>query len=265
MSSLFAGNYKTVFHGAWIEFEELRQYTFWEDVRNIDWLVSAKIWDTFVKKYEEERELEVLFILDIWETMFFGSEKKLKIDTLGEIFNILAFSCIKNNDKIWAIFFKNKIIKRFESKKWLSNLLSMVKYLASLKDLNNITSSNLDSTLEKLYLEKKKNSLIFILSDFTSELNSVYFKALAIKNDVIFINIFDIFEDNLSLSWIHNFSWNFSINLQNESKIEKYKALRKEKKAAFRKKILNYGWDYIEINNHSDIFSVLYKFFKSRQ
>ncbi|MDD2487105.1 MAG: DUF58 domain-containing protein [Candidatus Gracilibacteria bacterium] len=265
VSSLFAGNYKTVFHGAGIEFNELKQYGFGEDVKNIDWLTSAKTGNTFVKKYVEERELETLFLFDVGESMYFASGEKTKIDTAIEIFSILAFSSLKNNDKIGSVFFKDQILKEFESRKGISNLLMMINYLNETSEINKIGSSSLDDVLEKLYIKKKKNSLIFILSDFTGDFNCKFLKALAIKNDIVFINIFDEFEDNLNLEGIHSFSGNNIVNLGNSRKIEEYRILRKNKKEEFRKRIIRFGGDHFEINEKSQVFSVLYKFFKSRQ
>ncbi len=265
VSSLFSWNYKTIFHWSWIEFEELKQYSFWEEVRNIDWLTSAKTWKTFIKRFQEERELEVLFLVDIWESMFFWSWDKIKMDIVFELFNILSFSSLKNNDKIWAIFFENEIKKEFQSKKWLSNLLNIGKYLVDIKQNEVLSWSNIDAILNKLYLKKKKNSLIFILTDYIWNLNKVHFKALSVKNDLVYINVFDEFEENLTLRWIFNFTWNANINLNDINKSKQYFESRKEIKAKFKHEVLNNSWDYMEISNRSNVYAVLYDFFKLRK
>ncbi|MDD4530991.1 MAG: DUF58 domain-containing protein, partial [Candidatus Gracilibacteria bacterium] len=110
VAGLFVGNYKTKFHGSGIEFKDLKEYSFGDEIRSIDWLSSAKTGKMLTKKYEEEREITTIFALDIGENMLFGIDKP-KIDTLLETFLILGFSSLKNNDKIGAYFFGDKIKK----------------------------------------------------------------------------------------------------------------------------------------------------------
>ncbi len=270
VTSLFAGNYKTSFHWTWIEFEDLREYNLWDDIKYIDWSTSAKTWKTFIKKYQEERELCTIFVCDIWWNMQFWTQNKniSKLDTLLEIFYLLWLSSFKNNDKIWAYLFDSKIQLKIPPKKWQTNLWLIINKIIEYKKNNNINISNLNILLKELYTKEIKNNLIFILTDEYKNLNDKYFKALAIKNDIIFINIFDDFENNLNINWIFNFT-NISIynniQIQNKWKKEKYILERKKQKDLFKKKIVNLWWNYLEITNSTNIYQVFYKFFKLRQ
>jgi len=268
VTSLFAGNYRTSFHGSGIEFEELREYSFWDDVKNIDWLTSAKIWKPFIRKYQEERELSTLFICDIWSNMQFWIWEKTKLDTLLEAFYILGFSSLKNNDKIWAYFFDSNVEFNIHTKKWQSNVWLIIDKILYYTKTNNPSSSDINIVLKELYNKKIKNNLLFIFSDEYENLDEKYFKALAIKNDIVFINIFDDFENNLDNTWIYNLIWKNSsvyIDIKDDKKKKEYIDKRNEKKLLFKKKILNLGWSYLEITNSTNIYQTLYKFFKLRQ
>ncbi|MCK9272290.1 DUF58 domain-containing protein [Candidatus Gracilibacteria bacterium] len=268
VSSLFAGNYKTNFLGAGMEFDELRQYSFGDDVKNIDWLASAKNSKVFVKKYIEEREIELLFIIDTGTSMYFGFENKTKLEIAKEIFEILALSGIKNQNKIGVIFYNNKEIIDLKSKKTLQNFFLIKRKFDEIISKDSLATSNINKVLENLFKKQKRNSIIFIMSDYLDEINEIYFKALSNKNDLIFINTFDDFENNLDGKGFYNLvgnQKNIEINIENKDKKEKYINLRNEKISKFKKKIFSLGGSYLKTSNIDDIFSVLYKFFKLRK
>lgn len=268
VSSLFSGNYKTNFLGSWMEFDELRQYSFGDDVKNIDWLASAKNSKVFVKKYIEERETEVLFIVDIGTSMYFGFQDKTKLEIAKEIFYILGLSWVKNWDKVGIIFYNNKEIIELKSKKTMQNFFAITKKFDEIISIDSLTNSNINKILEQLFKKQKRNSIIFILSDYLDEINDIYFKALSTKNDIIFINTFDDFENNLWNNWFYNLVWaqkNIEINLQDKEKTTKYITLRNEKITKFKKAIFSLGWSYLNISNTWDVFTTLYKFFKTRK
>ena len=268
VSSLFSGNYKTNFLGSWMEFDELRQYSFGDDVKNIDWLATAKNSKVFVKKYIEEREIEVLFIVDTGTSMYFGFQDKTKLEIAKEIFYILGLSWVKNWDKVGIIFYNDKEIIELKSKKTMQNFFVMTKKFDEIIWTDSLANSNINKILEQLFKKQKRNSIIFILSDYLDEINDIYFKALSTKNDLIFINTFDDFENNLWNKWYFNLVWaqkNIEINLQNKDKTTKYITLRNEKITKFKKNIFAYWWSYLNISNVWDVFTALYKFFKTRK
>lgn len=268
VSSLFSGNYKTNFLGSWMEFDELRQYSFGDDVKNIDWLASAKNSKVFVKKYIEEREIEVLFIVDAGTSMYFGFQDKTKLEIAKEIFYILGLSWVKNWDKVGIIFYNDKEIIELKSKKTMQNFFVMTKKFDEIIWADSLINSNINKILEQLFKKQKRNSIIFIMSDYLDEINDIYFKALSTKNDLIFINTFDDFENNLWNKWYFNLVWsqkNLEVDLQDKDKTTKYITLRNEKITKFKKAIFSLGWSYLSISNTWDVFTTLYKFFKTRK
>ena len=266
VAGLFVGNYKTKFHGSGIEFKDLKEYSFWDEIRSIDWLSSAKTGKMLTKKYEEEREITAIFGLDIWENMLFGIDKP-KIDTLLETFLILGFSSLKNNDKIWAYFFGNKIVKKMPERKWKDNLWHIIWKIIENKELakNTNGNSNVNVLLEELFKKRTKNSFIFILSDEFENINEKYVKILATKNNFVYINIFDEFENTLWKNWVYNFVWwndKNLVNIKDWKRKTAYINQRKENLEKFKKMIFASSWKYLELTDKTNIYKELFMFFK---
>ena len=265
--NLFMWNFKTSFKWRWLEFSDFRNYDVWDDVKRIDWLVSAREWKTLVKRYEEDRELDILFVLDIWKSMEFWILKP-KIETLKEVFYILWLSWVEDQSKIWALLLFDNSSKYFNFKKWKNNLINIFneleKNFGETKVLNN-TSNILD--LSQLLNLKTKNSLIFVLTD-KIEIEEKSFKVISYKNDLVYINIFDDFENSLRwndwiiwLTWIKN---NFFIDTDNEKKVIEYVNFRKNKLDKFKKNIYKFWADYLKIDNLSNVFKSLLLLMKRR-
>ena len=119
--------YKTTFHWKWMEYAEHRQYIFWDSTKDIDWKISARTWDIYVKKYEEERDLSVLFLLDVSQTMNFWSWEKTKKDLQQEVFYSLAFSALQNNDSISALIYDENVLDFIPSSKSFSNIFRILE------------------------------------------------------------------------------------------------------------------------------------------
>ena len=117
VSSLFAGNYRTSFRGSGIEFSDIREYAPGDDTSDIDWKTTARTGKVFIKKYEEDRERKVLFLLDVGASMRFGMGKHTKFDTLAEVFSILSFSSVQNGDPIGAWYFADRVLEALEVRK----------------------------------------------------------------------------------------------------------------------------------------------------
>lgn len=266
VDSLFVWNYKTAFKWRWLEFSDFRQYDFWDDAKYIDFVASKREWKLLIKRYEEERELNVFFLLDLSESMKFAYDKKSKIDTLIEIFYILSFSAITNNDKIWALIFNEKWFILVSPKKWKNNLMKIIHIIQnnSIKEIKDFNVNKLFSFFNSL---KIKNSLVFLLTDKTDEVDEKNLKIQSFRNDFVYINIFDYVENNLfSNDIIKLWFWRkvFFINWGNNKKIEEYKSLRKEKLKNFKNKLSKYKIDYLFFDDKTNIFKELLKFFKSR-
>ena len=194
---IFAGEYHSAFKGRGMTFSEVREYQYGDDIRNIDWNVTARYNTPFVKIFEEERELTVMLLIDVSNSRFFGSTHQLKMDLMTEIGAVLSFSAIQNNDKIGVIFFSDKIEKFIPPQKGKKHILRIIRELIEFKPSSNKT--NIAEALKFLTNGIKKRSTAFILSDFIdfNEGDSTqpnYLEAMRIagnKHDVVAIRVFD--------------------------------------------------------------------------
>jgi len=258
------GAYKSLFHGTWIEFAEHREYLPWDSIKFIDWKTSAKTGKLQIKKYEEERNIKILFIIDLNETYLQFKNKK---ELLEEVFYTLAVSAINNNDNIsvlinikwkngkvinlpysyqmWNIFQTIDILENYNEKQKISDLEELVKFV----------SWNPEIT----------NNLVFVLTDNDKIKNTKNWKLLWLKNEVIYINIYDYFENNLAnLSGDINLSnWKtfLDVFLKNENKIEKYKKIRQKKLEDLKQELLKSNIWYLYLDSSYDVYKWLYKFF----
>jgi uncharacterized protein (DUF58 family) len=183
VNQVFSGEYHSVFKGRGMEFSEVREYQFGDEIRTIDWNVTARLDHPYVKVFEEERELTVILLVDMSGSQFFGSQTSLKRDIAAELSAILAFSAMKNNDKVGAILFTDQIEKFIPPRKGRSHALRIVRELLSFEPRRKTTS--LSTVLEYLNHIQKKRSIVFLISDF---MDSGYDSALRIvgkRHDLI--------------------------------------------------------------------------------
>jgi len=195
VNQVFSGEYHSVFKGRGMAFSEVREYQLGDDVRSIDWNVTARFDHPFVKVFEEERELTVMLLVDMSGSQFFGSQAQLKRDIAVELSAILAFSAMKNNDKVGAMLFSDQIEKFIPPRKGRSHALRIVRELISFEPQRSQTS--LRTALEYLNHVLKKRSIVFLISDF---MDSKYETALRIagkRHDLIGIILLDPREHEL--------------------------------------------------------------------
>ena len=186
---IFSGEYHSAFKGRGMSFSEVRDYQYGDDVRNIDWNVTARTGGPHVKIFEEERELTVMLMIDVSASSFFGTVSRFKNDIATEMAAVLAFSAITNNDKVGAILFSDRIEKYLPPKKGKQNILRIIRELINLT--MGQRNTNLSEALIYLNNIQKKRSITFILSDFMTE---DYDQALTIaskKHDIIGVHIHD--------------------------------------------------------------------------
>ncbi len=189
--NIFAGEYHSAFKGRGMAFAEVREYQFGDDIRNIDWNVTARYSHPYIKVFEEERELTVMLLIDVSGSREFGSSKKLKKNIITEIAAILAFSAIQNNDKTGVIFFSDKIEKFIPPKKGKSHILRIIRELIEFTPENRGT--NIPEALRYFTNAIKKKCTAFVISDFLDESSDLE-KALSVannKHDVVAIRIYD--------------------------------------------------------------------------
>jgi uncharacterized protein (DUF58 family) len=188
--NIFAGQYHSAFIGRGMSFSEVREYQYGDDVRDIDWNVTARFHKPFVKVYEEERELTVMLLVDVSESLAFGTIKQTKRDMLTEIAATLAFAAIQNNDKIGVIFFSDRIEKFIPPQKGRKHILYIIRELLGFVPESSRTDVKVP--LEFLTNAIKKRCTAFLLSDFIAPAD--YKNALTIanrKHDVVAIQVYD--------------------------------------------------------------------------
>ncbi len=189
-SNIFAGQYHSAFKGRGMAFSEVREYQYGDDIRDIDWNVTARFSKPYIKVFEEERELTVMLLVDVSSSLEFGTIKQMKKDMITEIAATLAFSAIQNNDKIGVIFFSDKIEKFIPPKKGRKHILYIIRELIDFKPESNRT--NIKQAIEYLTNVIKKKCTSFMISDFIDQPN--FRNALTIanrKHDIIAIQVYD--------------------------------------------------------------------------
>lgn len=267
VNNFFGGEYHSVFKGRGMTFSEVREYQPGDDIRLIDWNVTARSGNPFIKVFEEERELTVFLIVDISASGIFGSGSHLKKNIGAEIASVLGFSAIKNNDKVGLILFSNEVVKYVPPKKGKSHVLRVIRELLYTKPTENGTS--IKNALEFFMKVSKRRCVVFLLSDF---LDKEYWDSIRIvnrKHDLIGIKIYDPFEVNLpdigmikvedpetgSMFWIDT-SYVPDLQKMNNENIRSLVALEKES--------AKIGLDFISISTAEDYVDPLMKFFKRR-
>ena len=186
---IFAGEYHSAFKGRGMSFSEVREYNFGDDVRSIDWNVTARFNHPFVKVFEEERELTVMLLVDMSESSSFGTKKQDKRDLITELCAVLAFSAIKNNDKVGVIFFSDGMEKYIPPKKGKSHILFIIRELLSFTPKRKGT--NIKETLRFFNNATKKRSIVFMLSDFLSGNYQEALNIAAKRHDVVGVQVYD--------------------------------------------------------------------------
>ncbi len=186
---LFTGEYHSAFKGKGMSFREVKEYYAGDDVRFIDWNVSARFGNTFTKVFEEERELTVMLLIDTSASNLFGTVAMQKKDLIVEIAAVLTFSAISNNDKVGVIFFSDKIDKYIPPKKTRQHALFIVRELLTIEATKKGT--NLDAAIKYFNTAVKQKSISFILSDFLTTGYDDDLKVIGSKHDVIGIRVYD--------------------------------------------------------------------------
>lgn len=265
---IFAGEYHSAFKGKGMSFSEVREYQPGDDIRTIDWNVTARFNHPYVKIYEEERELTVMLIVDVSGSESFGTQRQLKKDLITELCAVLAFSAIQNNDKIGVIFFSDKIEKFIPPKKGKGHILRIIRELINIKPSH--TKTNIAQALKYFTNVIKKRSIAFIVSDFIDEGFEDALKIANKKHDVVGLRIYDKHENELpdmglvkfkdaetgELKWIDTSRKAVRIN---------YSVNAKKREAALKDIFNKSGIDSAEINTVDSYIRPLMNLFKKRE
>jgi uncharacterized protein (DUF58 family) len=267
--NIFAGEYHSAFKGRGMAFSEVREYQYGDDIRNIDWNVTARYNKPFIKIFEEERELTVVLLIDVSGSRDFGTINQYKKNVITEIAAVLAFSAIQNNDKIGVIFFSDKIEKFIPPKKGLSHILHIIRELIDFEPESRGT--NINQALEYLTNAIKKRCTAFIISDFIDD-NKNLQRALNIANnrhDVVGLRIFDEREVNLPpIGMVKmkdaetgNYVW---VDTSSPSVRGYYTHWWNELNSQLDNAFTKTGVDYVNINTREDYVRSLMTLFKKR-
>jgi uncharacterized protein (DUF58 family) len=186
---IFAGEYHSAFKGRGMAFSEVREYQYGDDVRNIDWNVTARFNHPFIKVFEEERELTAVLLIDVSGSREFGTNERLKKSLIAEVAAVLSFSASKNNDKIGAIFFTDKVEKFIPPKKGRQHILRLIRELIEFEPENRGT--NVAEGLRFLTNAIKKRSIAFLISDFMSPDFEDALKIANRKHDLVALRVYD--------------------------------------------------------------------------
>lgn len=264
---IFSGEYHSAFKGRGMSFSEVRNYTYGDDVRNIDWNVTARTGETSIKVFEEERELTVMLLIDVSASSLFGTSGQFKSELITEIAAVIAFSATTNNDKVGAILFSDKIERYIPPKKGRKTILRIIRDLITHETENRGT--DLKKALEYLNNIQKKRAIVFVLSDF---IDRDYEQALNIasrRHDIVGMHIYDKSEKqlpNVGLLRTKDAETGKEkiIDTSMKSVRESYANWFTEHEEAFKTVFNKSGSDVVSIQTDQDYVKALLKFFKKR-
>ena len=266
--NIFAGEYHSAFKGRGMTFSEVREYQYGDDIRNIDWNVTARHNRPYVKIFEEERELTVMLMIDVSASRNFGTISKLKKNQITEIAAVLAFSAIQNNDKIGVIFFSDKIEKFIPPKKGRTHILHIIRELIDFYPEDKQT--DIEQALEYMTNSIKTRCTCFVISDFIDEHDFAHALAIANrKHDVVALRVYDPRENQLppvGMMYLRDAEtgeqmWVDTSDKKLREAYEKYAFVReKELDAIFKRS----GVDVANIRSDEDYVRALITLFKKR-
>lgn len=265
--NVFAGQYHSAFKGKGMTFSEVREYTYGDDIRNIDWNVTARNNHPYVKIFEEERELTVVLMIDVSGSTLFGSENNLKSEVITEIAAVLAFSAVNNNDKVGAILFSDKVEKYIPPKKGLSHILAVIRELLTFKR----TNSKTDFSSAFMFLSNviKKHSTCFLITDGFGKFDDSLHIA-ARKHDLSCLFVNDKKEFNLSNMGLVQFTdaengnslW---VDTSDRQTRENFKNYRIQQQNDNMNELTKYGIDNVQMLCGEDYIKQLVKLFAKRE
>jgi len=279
VSEALAGSYHSAFKGQGIDFEEVREYQAGDEVRSIDWNVTAKMGTTFVKQYREERELTILLAIDVSDSGTFGSSKRSKRERLAELGALLAFSANRNGDKVGLLLFSDQVEQYLPPNKGQKHVLRILREI--LFHPNQSKKTDLNEGLRFINRVMRRRAVVFLLSDFIiSEYNSqeesvedLFFKELAStrrRHDLVCARIHDPCEleiPNVGMVHLEDSETGEKIYLNTSSRNfrEEYKKQNQEHRQEFEKRLRRRGVDHFEFSTDSDYVRSLQEFFHMRE
>ncbi|NNC61748.1 MAG: DUF58 domain-containing protein [Eudoraea sp.] len=264
---IFGGEYHSTFKGRGMTFSEVRQYQFGDDVRSIDWNVTARYNEPYVKVFEEERELTLMLLVDISGSEHFGTVNQFKKDVITEISATLAFSALQNNDKVGMIMFSDEVELFIPPKKGKSHILRIIRELLEFKPKSKKT--DLVEALKYLSNVMKKRTIIFVLSDFMMDEYESTLKIVGNKHDVTGIRVYDPREEeifNLGLVQMEDAETGevHFVNTSSKKVRKAYQQFYREKVAYFKNAFTKSGAGILQCRVDESYVKKLLGYFKQR-
>jgi len=264
---IFAGEYHSAFKGKGMAFSEVREYQFGDDIRSIDWNVTARFNHPYIKTFEEERELTVMLLIDVSASEAFGTQTMQKRDLITEIAAVLSFSAISNNDKIGMIFFSDQIEKFIPPKKGRKHVLRIIRELVDFTPSNNNT--NISEGLRYLTNAVKKRCIAFLLSDFMDTRFETALRIANYKHDLVAMHIFDQREKelpNIGMMKLQDAESGKTLWIDTSDQITRklYEKKWRDSMQQLKSVWMKAGVDFAQFSTGEDYIKTLMQFFKHR-
>lgn len=267
-SDLFAGQYESAFKGRGIEFAEVREYQIGDDIRGIDWNVSARFGRPFVKVFHEEREQTVILVLDLSGSHLFGTRKRFKRDLLAEVAGMLAFLAIRTNDKVGAVLFSSEVEKYIPPKKGAGHVWRLIKEIFTYEPQNPAT--DIDKTLQFLNRVVKRHAIVFLISDCLDTGFEKTLRLTAGKHDLTVIRLSDPAEEELpDVGYISlrdpetgQVAW---VNTGSRKLRERWRATRLQQREYFNGLLQKTGVDLVDLTTNGPVVKPLTALFERRR
>lgn len=268
VNDVLAGEYGSVFRGRGMEFDEVREYMPGDDIRTIDWNVTARTGHPYVKRFVEERELTVIFLVDLSASGAFGSVDKLKNEVAAELCALLAFSAVKNNDKVGLVVFTDQVEMFIPPKKGTQHVLRVIRELLNFKPRQ--AQTDIVGALEYLGRVTTKRAVVFLVSDFQAEGFEKPMRVLAKRHDLIAVTVVDPREvrlPNVGLIELEDAETGELVLVDTSSAAvrKSYEHLGRERADRFRELFASMGVDQIDIMTGKDYVPKLVHFFRVRE
>jgi uncharacterized protein (DUF58 family) len=268
VNDVLAGEYGSVFRGRGMEFDEVREYMPGDEIRTIDWNVTARTGHPYVKRFVEERELTVIFLVDLSASGSFGSVHKLKNEIAAEFCALLAFSAVKNNDKVGLIVFTDEVEMFIPPKKGTRHVLRVIRELLNFKPRP--ASTDITGALDYLGRVTSKRAVVFLVSDFQAEGFEKKMRVLGKRHDLIAVTITDPREVRLpdvGLLELEDAETGETVLIDTSSASvrKRYERLGREQQERFKELFSSMGVDQIDVMTDRDYVPKLVHFFRSRE
>ncbi len=266
-ANIFAGEYQSAFKGRGMAFSEVREYQPGDDIRTIDWKVTARFNHPYIKIFEEERELTLMLLIDVSGSENYGSGKTLKREIITEIAAVLAFSAIQNNDKIGVILFSDKVEKFIPPKKGRSHVLMIIRELLNFQPTS--TGTNISEALQYFSNVIKKKCTAFLISDFMDTGFTDSLKSVRNKHDIIGLRLYDPIEINFPSVGLINIrdaetGRVLTVDTGSRKFKKEYYNIRRKHSDHLRDVFKKSGIDYAAISTNESYVTPLINLFKSR-